>query len=258
MSGRLEVVVLAAGKGSRLGGLGEDRPKWLLEVGDETIADLQLTGIELARESSGGALGPVRVVTGHADAAIRRYLDARRGNGVGVLHNEDYARLNNWFSVLLALRALDESCDRIAIINGDLFARPEWIGAFVADAAETDSESLIAVDLERRLTDESMKVAGREDDPGLLEAIGKVGVTGAAGEYVGMLMARGSVLAAFREVLESFVGDRDRGDEWYERAVGVTAAEGADWRIWPTPDGEWVEIDDEGDLAMALQLGGRG
>jgi choline kinase len=252
------VVVLAAGRGSRLGSTGAETPKWLLPVGDRTIAERQLEAAEIARRETGGAIGPVHVVTGHADGAIGRFLADRSGDGARTLHNPDFAALNNWYSVLLALRELDRDDDgsRIVIVNGDLFARPAWIAAFLAESATTDSTSLIGVDLARRLTDESMKVSVA-GEPQTVELIGKVGVEDPAGEYVGLLMARGPVLRAFRAALERFVGDDGSRDEWYERAVGLTAAEGTPWFVWPTPDSDWVEIDDDGDLQLGQELASR-
>jgi CTP:molybdopterin cytidylyltransferase MocA len=58
----VHVVVLAAGRGSRLGALGGATPKWLLPVAGRPIADRPLEGLGLA----GPAVGSVSVVTGHA------------------------------------------------------------------------------------------------------------------------------------------------------------------------------------------------
>jgi len=251
------VIVLAAGRGSRLGALGADTPKWLLEVGDRTIAERQLEAIALARAAPGEAIGSVRVVTGHASEEIERFLATRPDDAVSILHNPDFAEINNWYSVLLALRELDAEPDaRIVIVNGDLCARPEWIAEFLAESAGTAAESLVGVDLARRLTDESMKVSTDGGDPPTIRAIGKVGVEDPVGEYVGLLMARGSVLGAFREQLEGFVGQAGHRDEWYERAVGLTSADGVRWVIHPTLDSRWVEIDDDGDYEAALDLVG--
>ena len=241
------VVVLAAGKGSRLGALGPDTPKWLLPVGDETIADRQLEGVAAA----GDHVASVTVLTGHAAGAIDRYL-ADRGDDASTLFNEHYADWNNWYSVLLALRHLPEDA-RVTFMNSDLFVEPSIVTGFLEAAATTDAEALIAVDLERELTDESMKVTQRAD--GTLERIGKIpDLPTGDGEYIGILMARGSVLQRFRDGLAAFEGRPESVNEWYEGAVRDTAAAGADWRIWPVPSGRWVEIDDDNDLAAALEL----
>ncbi len=241
------VIVLAAGRGSRLGTLGEQTPKWLLDVGGQVLAERQLAAI-----SGATPVASVRVVTGHAAEAVERFLAERPESGATTLHNADYARLNNWYSVLLALRAVDEPGARLVVINGDLFAEPAAIAGFLEEVARTDAEGLLAVDLERRLTDESMKVERTAE--GTLSSIGKVGLDQPVGEFVGMLMARGGVLAALRETLEAFVGRPEAADEWYEGAVGRTAAAGVPWHVWPMPGGAWVEIDDDADLEAASAL----
>ncbi|HYI38547.1 MAG TPA: NTP transferase domain-containing protein [Thermoleophilaceae bacterium] len=248
MSG-LHVVILAAGKGSRLGALAADRPKWLLDVGGSPIADRQMAAVAGARERDAASLASVRVVTGHADSAVAAYLGAE--DDVQLVHNPRYADLNNWYSVLVALRSIPDAGGGVAVINSDLFAPGPWIQAFLESAASTEHEALIAVDMERQLTDESMKVSA---SGGELEAIGKVGIEDPVGEYVGMLMARGGALARFRETLEGFEGVAEHADEWYERGVGLTAAEGVPWTVWPTLDTGWVEIDDDGDHAAAERL----
>ncbi len=244
----VHVVVLAAGRGSRLGRLGGETPKWLLEVGGRTLADRQLAGIG----GAGEAVASISVVAGHAASAIEDALEMRPED-IRVVRNPEFAELNNWWSLLRALRELPED-GPVVVVNADLLADPEHVTAFVRGAATGDADGLMAVDLERRLTDESMKVARAGD--GTLERIGKVGVDPAAGEYIGMLMARGSNLRALRQVLESFVGHEESANAWYERAVGDVAAAGVPWHVWPMPSTAWVEIDDDDDLDAANALVG--
>jgi choline kinase len=255
-AGALEIVVLAAGRGSRLGSLGDDTPKWLLDVAGATIAERQLAGIAMAAQRLPGAVSGVRVVTGHAAAAVQAFAAAHPHHRLSLLHNPEWAQRNNWFSVLLALRA-SAAGRRVVVINGDLCAEPAWIASFLVDAAATPSESLLAVDCQRPVTDESMKVAVHRHDPAALQAIGKVGVTEPIGEYVGMLMARGATLARLRATLGGFERTPEASNAWYERAVAITAAEGTRWQTWSTPDSRWVEIDDDRDhgAAVALSLG---
>jgi choline kinase len=242
----LHVVILAAGRGSRLAD-GKSLPKWLLETGGRTLAERHLEGI--AKAASAGAVASVRVVTGHVAEAIESFSSAH--DEIELVPNPEYAELNNWWSLLLALRELPEA-GPVAVVNADLLIAGARLADFLFDAASTRAEALICVDLERELTDESMKVARGED--GALARIGKAGVDNAVGEYVGMLMSRGAALAAMRAHLEGFVGRPECVDEWYEGAVGRSAADGTEWRIWPMPSGDWVEIDDDADLARARAL----
>jgi choline kinase len=252
---RTNVVVLAAGRGTRLRELGEERQKWLLEVEGVRIADRQLTAVERSAARAPGAVH-VHVVTGHAAAGIERFVRERASAlTVQLVPNPEYARLNNWYSLLVALHALaPEPPGRLVVFNSDLCADPAWFEAFLCAAAATGEETLIGVDTGRAVTDESMKVSLRDpgaDGPGHLGLIGKAGVADAVGEYVGMFMARGHALDALRRALEAFVDDPGARDRWYEDAIGRSAAAGTPWVIWPTPDSRWVEIDDARDHAAA-------
>lgn len=242
----MHVVVLAAGCGSRLGALGDHTPKWLLRVGDRTLADRQLAAIGRAA----AAVASVRVVVGHAAEAIEREL-AGRAEDVRVVANPEFAELNNWWSLLRALRELPDD-GPVVVLNADLLAEPEHVADFLEDAATGDADGLLAVDLVKQLTDESMKVSLSPGET--LVKIAKVGIDEPVGEYVGMLMARGDVLRRLRDVLEGFVGRADAANEWYEGAVGQTAAAGSAWRVWPMAAGAWLEIDDDADLQAAASL----
>ena len=242
----MHVVVLAAGRGSRLGALGDATPKWLLPVGGRTLADRHLEGIARA----GRSVASVRVVVGHAAAAIERELEGR-AQSVGTCPNPEYAELNNWWSMLRALRELPDD-GPVVLVNADLLVEPEHVTSFVEEAAAGHADAVLAVDLVKTLTDESMKVSLTADDT--LDRIGKVDIDDPAGEYIGMLMARGGALRRLRAVLEGFVGRPDCADEWYEGAVGRTAADGVPWHVWAMAPGAWVEIDDDADLAAAESL----
>jgi len=237
------VIVLAAGRGSRLGGLGARTPKWLLPVGRRTLADRQLEG--LARAD--GAVASVRVVVGHAAEEIRGALAGRRED-VRVIVNPRFAELNNWWSLLLALRGLPED-EPVAVLNGDLLADPAQVAAFLREAPAAEADGVLAVDLGKELTDESMKVWLTPDRT--LARIGKEPHADAAGEYIGMLLVRREALRRLRAELERFVGRPEAANEWYEGAIGRTAAQGSTWGVWAMPTGGWVEIDDHADLATA-------
>ena len=250
---RLHVIILAAGRGSRLGALVEDRSKWLLEVEGGTIAERQLAALRDPALSNGSnAMASALVVTGHAPEATARFLRSYGDPRVRTVHNPEYSTLNNWYSLLVGLREVRPADgDRVAVLNADLFAQPEWLASFLCESARTDAEALIAVDVQQPVTDESMKVAVRGD---LLDRIGKAGIDEPVGEYVGMLMARGVVLEDLRRTLESFAGRAEAADNWYEAAVGITAREGSPWTMWATPSSDWVEIDDDADYERARSL----
>ena len=64
------VVILAAGRGSRLGELTEDKPKCLLEVAGSTMLERQIAAIKAVKK-----LSPVVVVTGFKHELVTDAVD---------------------------------------------------------------------------------------------------------------------------------------------------------------------------------------
>jgi choline kinase len=258
------VVVLAAGHGSRLGPHGGPGPKWLIEVAGGPVAESHLTAVE-------EALGPdtdVVVVVGHAADRVERYCRDRAGRRPlrpRLVVNRRYSDLNNWYSLLVGLDALEGRLGHdgvVVVLNSDLFALPAWIGAVLEAAAELgDAPGVLAVDLARPLTDEAMKVAaGPRDAVGRrwCTAIGKVGVEHAVGEYVGMAALGPSGRYRVHHALRRLEAAGERPDAWYEGAFQDVTDVSPFLAVLPTPSSAWVEIDDVDDLRVAHLLAAAG
>jgi choline kinase len=258
LESKVHIIILAAGRGSRLGALGAGTPKWLLSVDGKTLAERQLEAIHVASMACSGCVASCRVVTGYAADAITSFLTRHDQDDVLSVDNPLYATINNWYSLLLGLRSVpDDSDTSVVVFNCDLLAPAASMAQFIQDSVNAEAETLIAVDLERELTDESMKVAVRSENSNhgkILGRIGKVDIVDPIGEYVGMLMARGPALRHLRHTLESFVEAPEMINAWYEQAVGQSASEDTAWNIWPMPDSKWIEIDDDADYAAATKI----
>jgi choline kinase len=252
VTGRFHVVVLAAGVGSRLTDSTAGGVKWLVQVGDGRVADVHLDAF-----ASAGATSVVAVV-GHNAAAVCHHVAARERGSTIVIHNEQYATRNNWYSALLALEHASRTwCDEVTVlINSDLWAPPLWIEKITRDLVAS-GEATIAVDNGRGLTDEAMKVSvtGRR-----VTGIGKFGVADPAGEYVGILALPPAERGRFVEALHAFEGDEAMSNAWYEHAIQASLNGGMAWACVNVPDSDWVEIDTPEDLELArtLALSARG
>ena len=127
---RLAVAVLAAGSSRRMG---RDN-KLLRPLGGRPLL---LHAVEAA---TGADAGPVHVVTGHEDAAVRAALD---GHGVRIVHNPDHA-----LGMSTSLRAAVEAAGRAAglmVVLGDM---PDVAATDMARLAaafhEHDGERIVA------------------------------------------------------------------------------------------------------------------
>jgi choline kinase len=106
-----KAIILAAGVGSRLRPLTDDRPKCLLEVGGRTLVDHQLGALRRY------GITDVIVVVGYCGDKIRRHL----GDSVRYLENERYERTNSLYSLWLARQELVSGA---LILNSDVLALP--------------------------------------------------------------------------------------------------------------------------------------
>ena len=251
----LAVVVLAAGVGRRLGegdGLG---PKWLTDVGGRPIAEHQLSGLERALDERCRAV----VVAGHGMDRLERWLGGRpTAFPLDVCVNDEHVRRNNWYSLLVGLQWLaDRRWDgAVVVLNSDLCAPAGWFGRFLEDVRAVPGDGgVLAVDLERPLTDEAMKVDVRPTPDGAHRCvrIGKAGVEHPSGEYVGMAAFGPGGWMRLLEVLRSFCDRPELADAWYEAAIQVLM-DREPVAPWAVPDGCWTEIDDQVDLAEARRL----
>ena len=230
------VVILAAGRGSRLAG---DVPKWFVTVGGRTLAERQLDALSLAGAAR------VLVVTG-----FRPELFGEEALGAELVHNPDWETHNNWRSLAIALERLaDDGWDgAVCVLNSDLLVGPRVVGRFFA-AAAGDPRSLLAVDADAPRTDEQMKVAV---EAGRVVDIGKGELAAApGGEYVGLAKLAARDVPALRAILDGFAADPERADEWYEGAFREAMRAGVEFGVVPVDSGRWIEIDDAADLARA-------
>jgi choline kinase len=256
VNGDLAVVVLAAGRGSRLASTGRDVPKWLLPVNGTPIAHVHLAALRAASASWSRLVA----VVGHRSEALdERELSALAGRPCELVHNSDYASANNWLSLALALDHLHTTGWRggVCVLNSDLLLPPERLRAILALSAEGAHASLLAADMQRPPSDEAMKVVVGDDGRSVAD-IGKGALRGApSGEYIGLSVLAPDHVPVLRRVLTSFRHDPRRRDEWYEAAYREAIDAGLRFHAAEVGTDEWVEIDDERDLATATALGAR-
>lgn len=243
-----DVIVLAAGLGRRLAGVSA-LPKWLTPVNGSCPAQAHLEAFERA------GVDRVHVVVSPDAASIEEFVEPwRRRLALHLVPNDHAADRNNWYSLLLGLDAVTTTgAADVVVVNSDLFARASWFSALLEHIHLGGHPAALAVDPARGRTAEAMKVAV-DTEGASVTAIGKVGVSEPAGEYVGLAWWSASAAAALRPVLGGFVGDAARIDNWYEHAIQCHLDDGGRYAAVAVPSSEWVEIDDEADLDAARRL----
>jgi choline kinase len=254
----MRLIVLAAGQGTRLRPLTDERPKCLVEVAGRPILAWQL------ETASQAGIEQVTVVGGYRSEQLR-------GCGAAVIDNPAYASTNMVQSLLCAsgdfgggfvasygdilydvevLRALLASPAPIAVVV-DRQWLPYWRRRFAhplddAESLRTDGQGRI-VDIGRRVSDESQ-----------IEA-----------QYIGLTAFRGEGVAALRAAVEAAKADERAGARPFGGARPFAQCYMTDLlqgmidrghAVSAVPiEGGWVEVDSLRDLEIAEELiaGGR-
>jgi choline kinase len=240
----VKAVVLAAGPGRRLGPLTRELPKTLLPLGESgTILDLVLANLAAV------GVEEVAVVTGFAAGRVDELvpdLEVRHGLRLRPVFNDRAEGWNNAHSLWLAREAF---ADGALLVNGDT-VHPSSVETTLL--GEVGDGLVLAVDRSRPPGEEAMKVS--LDGDGRLERIGK-GVERGDGEYIGVALIGAEAAAPLAEALET-TWRRDPS-LYYEDGFQELVDRGGTISTAPIGSVDWVEVDDDADLARAREIAWR-
>jgi len=237
----INVIILAAGVGSRLRPLTLTRPKCMVPVAGTPILERllwQLGGMRGVVPAMG-----VTVVAGYLHAQVAQAARAAP-LPVTVVVNEDYQATNNMYSLGLALQRPDAGAGDLVVINGDCV----YADAIILRALGTPG-SHVSID-RTQFNDESMKVRILD---GRVTAMGKQ-LPQAADTAVSIDLYRfsGPERAAFTHEVQTLLEQGNRG-EWTEVAIHAMVSTQPSLRLGglDVAGMPWMEIDDLRDLQRA-------
>ncbi len=239
----MKAVILAAGVGSRLAPLTNDRPKVLVEVLGRSFLFRQLDMLAAAGIPS----RDVVVVGGYKIDKVASEL-ARGGFDCTLILNEQYAPWNNFYSVLVAAPAL--AGHDFLQLDGDVILDDKLLPRLIA----APGEALLATDLRPELDDETMKVQLRADGKQVAALSKQLDPTLCAGEYIGITKLSARVGREVFAELAKFP-DEKITHEYYDHAYHrLTESDRVPFGIVDVHDCMVIEIDTVADLERAEQL----
>ena len=229
----ISCVVLAAGKGTRLG---LPDPKPLTPIGnDQTILGAQVSRLE---EAFGASL-ELTVVTGHMSDNFDFLRPQAR-----LVTNPRFAETNTAKSLLVAMESL--STGPVLWLNGDVVFKPNVLA--VCKETMRAGRSFMVVN-QADTGEEEVKYSLSES--GEINAVGKK-LNVSSGEAVGINFVSATDFPQFVESLRA-VAD----DDYFEAAIQLLLSNGQA-TFFPVTVGthDAMEIDTPADLATAIELFG--
>jgi len=235
----MKAIILAAGQGSRLGHLVDNRPKCLIDFNGRTLLDRQLDTL------AANGVDEAVVVTGFHDDLVEQAIAARSGGPrVRTVFNPFYKVADNTGSLFMARDELSGDC---LVWNGDTLVSRSLMAKVVGN----DRLGIcVSIDRKDAYDDDDMKVV---EDGGRLKAIGKRLEGGVNAESIGLLAFRAGGSERFRDAIEKAMRTPEGTTIWYLRVINQIAQSSDVWTLDIAGE-EWGEVDFPPDVETAKEL----
>ena len=137
----MQAVILAAGRGTRLQPLTNDKPKCLIDVGNMTIIEHQIGALRRC------GIKDILIVTGHYSDKIKETL----GKRARYTYNPRFDQTNSLYSLWLIKNKIN---DDFILLNADVFFHT----AILERLINSQYPDVLAVDSKKKLIDGEMNV----------------------------------------------------------------------------------------------------
>lgn len=241
----MKIIILASGKGSRLGFLTNNTPKPLIDLGNgKTVLETQLENIKAS-----GVIDEIIIVGGHyvdqIEVKVKKYQN--EGMRIKVLHNPFYEFSNNLMTLWLAKHEIEGD---FMITNGDNIFEKE---VFRDLARKNQSGIFLTIVKKDKYRDDDMKVIIGNHG---IEKISKSILNEEAhGESVGLSFVSGEkFIKIFRDTLEEVAKDKEYLNKFWLEVFNKISDRGGTIGHFEIDIDKWIEIDIHMDLKELLEL----
>ncbi len=236
----MKALILAAGLGTRLAPITNDRPKSLVPVNGKPILFKQ---IENLHESG---ITDITIISGYK-AEILKNAVHEKWPEIKIIKSVDYANTNNMYSAYLGINSMYSNgfIEPFLMMNADVFFDASVLRELIGDS----SANAVVVDIGKYI-EESMKVV--EKDGRLVEISKKILPEAAFGSSIDVYKFDLDGGKAFFNKCVEYIEQKKELKLWSEVALNDAFTDVV-FRACPLK-GRWLEIDNYDDLAAAESL----
>ena len=232
----MRALILAAGLGTRLAPITDDRPKSLVEVNGQPILFKQIENLHQ------NGVYNITVVSGYKSEILKKAVHEKYPE-VRIIESVDFATTNNMYSAYMAREEMDGH--EFLMMNADVFFDSSVVTALMA----YEAANAIVTDIGTYL-EESMKVVEKEGR--LVQISKKVMPENALGVSIDVYKFSNEGSRAFFDKCAEYIEDKGEIKLWSEVALNDILSE-VEFKACPL-NGRWFEIDNHDDLSAAEKL----
>jgi len=233
----MKIILLSAGKGTRMMPLTKNTPKCLLHVGNGlTVLESQL---EIIKKTE---IKDIVLIVGYlaeqVESKIKKYRDSLN---ITLIYNPFYDISNNLVSLWFAKHLMN---DDVLVINGDNIFEVKVLHALI----EAKKPITLVIDKKKEYDDDDMKVSIEGDK--ILKINKDIVKHKIGGESVGMMRFQSDGIIKIKNKLEQMVREKEKHNLFYLDAIQELINEGHAVNYTVISEEDWAEIDFHPDLKL--------
>lgn len=231
----MQAIIMAAGKGSRLGNLAKGMPKSFIEIKGKRLIEYNINLLH----SFG--IRDIIIVTGYRNDAFEELLKNRAG--IRLVYNPFYAMVNVLGSFYMGMEHL---VDDFIYMHADTLCAPKILEKLVGLKADINLPVAFS-----SCDEEAMKV--RRENGKIVEISKQIPLQKSEGEFIGIASFRKEVIPAVKKHTKKLMEEKDFA-AYFEGAIQrIIDYEDFEIALESTENEFWCEIDFMEDYIRACE-----
>ncbi len=238
----MKAILLAAGVGSRIRPLTDDKPKSMLDINGKSILERMLENVRAV------GIREVVVITGYREDQLKAFIAEKFSDlTVHFKTNDIYTDTNTGYSLLLTRELVSD--DDFIKFDADVVFEEEVLRKLI----ESEHETALCIDRNINLEAEEVKVI-TDSEGKVLEVGKKLDPHKSSGESIGIEKISKNAAKLLYAELDRLMQDKANWQEYYDDSYTTLVNQGVPFAAVDITGLKWVEIDTHEDYQKALKM----